>query len=70
MVVVPPETPVTTPVEAVTVATELLLVVHVPPVVALLNVMLLPWHTEAGPVMGVSRVTVSVVVAVQPAPVV
>ena len=68
--VVPPETPVTIPVEVVTVAMEILPLVQVPPVVLLLKVILLPGQTGIEPVMGVSKFTLIVNVDVQPAGVV
>jgi hypothetical protein len=48
MLAVPAPAPVTTPAD--TVATVLLLVPHVPPVVVELNVILLPTHATEGPV--------------------
>ena len=51
----PPDTPETTPPPApgpgVTVATVIVPLVHVPPVIALLNVIVDPWHTFTGPLM-------------------
>ena len=45
MVAVPAVTPVTTPVEAFTVATTVLLLLHVPPVLLELNEVVLPTQT-------------------------
>ncbi len=52
IVTVPEATPVTTPVDEPTVAIAVLLLLHVPPDVALLSVVVLPWQTLAVPVMG------------------
>jgi hypothetical protein len=52
IVTVPEATPVTTPVVEPTVAIAVLLLLHVPPDVALLSVVILPGHTLAVPVMG------------------
>ena len=51
MVAVPPATPYTVPVDALTVATEALLLVQVPPEAVLANTVVLPGHTVAVPVM-------------------
>jgi hypothetical protein len=51
MVAVPPETPVTTPVPEPTVATAVAKVLHVPPVVVVLNEVVAPTHTTVVPVM-------------------
>lgn len=51
MVQVPAETPVTTPVPEITVATAVLLLDHVPPEFGLPKVVLLPAHTVADPVI-------------------
>jgi len=51
IVTVPPLTPVTIPEEELMVATPVLLLLHTPPPVALLNVMLAPGHTADVPVM-------------------
>lgn len=51
MVAVPIELPVTSPVLLPTVATPTVPLVHVPPVVALLSVVIEPTHTVAVPVM-------------------
>ena len=50
MVAVPAKTPVTAPV-VLTVAVELLLLLHVPPAGDELRVMLAPSHTEEAPVI-------------------
>ena len=44
MAAVPAATPVTTPVDELTVATAVLLLLHVPPVVASVNVAVFPTH--------------------------
>ena len=51
MVAVPPDTPLTTPVNAPTVATEVLLLLHAPQPVASLRVIVEPVHTTVGPVI-------------------
>jgi hypothetical protein len=69
MVTVPAETPVTRPV-AETVATDGLLVLHVPPGVALVSKVEELTHTDELPMMGamvLEEVTVTVFVAEQPA---
>jgi hypothetical protein len=53
-------TPVTTPL-ALTVALAVLLLLHVPPGVALASVMLLPAATAAGPVIGATEGAASTV---------
>ena len=67
IVAVPVATPVTTPVDELTVATEVLLDVHVPPVTVEPNVVLAPTKTlcipESVPVVG-GAVTVTFLVAV------
>ena len=65
---VPKEIPVTIPVEAPTVATKALLLVHVPPVTELCNVVVPPTHVVVMPVIGATGLTVMVSVAEQPAP--
>ena len=72
MVAVPPETPVTSPV-VLTVATAVALLLHVPPPVVLVSVILLPAHTDEGPEIALTEgltltVTERVAVAVQPVP--
>ncbi len=67
MATVPAEIPVKKPDEALIVAMAELPLVHTPPAVLLLNVVVLPRHTAGLPVMGVGAFTVTVVVAVQPA---
>jgi hypothetical protein len=67
MVVVPAPTPVTTPV-LLTVPTAVLLLLHVPPDVALDKAVVCPTHIDVPPVMapgGVLMVNVVVAVAVQ-----
>jgi hypothetical protein len=59
MVVVPDETPLTTPVVDPMVATEVLLLIHIPHAVASLSVVVAPVHTEEAPEMGA---TASVIV--------
>ena len=67
MVVLPKLTPVTTPV-VLMVATDGSLMVHVPPGVVLLSVVLSPVQTVAVPVMaGSPALTVTTVMLVQPA---
>ncbi len=70
MVVVPAFTPVSNPVLAPIVATEVWLLSQVPPVVKSLKVVVLPWQTADAPVMGVRVFTVSIAVATHPAAVV
>jgi len=68
--VLTPETlpPVTTPEVILIDATEALLLLHVPPVAAILKAVVAPPHIIAVPVMGADNVvTVTTVVAVQPA---
>ena len=68
MVTVPPLTAVSTPVDSPMVARAVLLLLHVPPVVALLSVMLLPVHGLDTPVVAAKAVfTVSWVIVRQPA---
>ncbi len=50
IVALPPVMPVTTPVVLFTVAFEVLLLVHVPPVIALLSVVVYPGQIKAAPV--------------------
>ena len=72
IVAVPALTPVTTPVEAFTVAIAVLEVLHVPPVVAFVSVELAPIHAEAEPAIvpadgsAFSVTTVAAEVAEQP----
>jgi hypothetical protein len=72
IVAVPALTPVTTPVEAFTVAIAVFEVLHVPPVVAFVSVELAPIHAEAVPAIvpadgsGFSVTTVAAEVAEQP----
>ena len=51
MSVVPVVTPVTTPLAVPTVAIAGFADVHTPPLVALLSVVVLPWHTTEAPVI-------------------
>ena len=68
MIAEPPAMPVTIPSVAPIVATPVLLLLHVPPLVALASVVVAPAHTLVVPVMAVAReLTVTVVVAEQPA---
>jgi hypothetical protein len=69
MVVVPAEVPVTTPVVSTAVATSTLLLLHVPPVVALASEVDEPIHACVLPVIG-AGVTFIVNVAVDAHPVV
>jgi hypothetical protein len=67
---VPPETLVTKPVEEPTVATAVLLLLHVPPLIELLNVVVPPLHMRAVPVIAAGdALTESVWVACVPQPV-
>ena len=52
MVVVPPETPVTVPLVEPILATDVVLLLHTPPVLASESVVLLVPHTLNVPVMG------------------
>lgn len=65
IVVVPADIPVTTPVE-LTVATEGLLLLHVPPAVVSESVIVVPTQVEEAPMIGpmavVDAVTVNVIV--------
>jgi hypothetical protein len=65
-VVVPPARPVTSPVAATTVPTALVLLTHVPPVVPILeSVVLVNWHIVVVPVIGVgSGITVTIAVLI------
>ena len=63
MVAVPAATPVTTPVEEPTVATEVLVLNHVPPGTISLRVIVLPVATAELPVIGATGSTVKVTVA-------
>jgi hypothetical protein len=69
-VVVPAVIPVTTPVDAPMVPIDVLLLVHVPPVVGLVSVMLPDWHTMlplVGPtIAGADEATVTSVAVEQP----
>lgn len=65
--VLPPDTDVTTPDDGPMVATPVLPLLHVPPAVALLSVVVLPLHRVSVPVIGVVVLTVIVVVVVHPA---
>ena len=63
---VPADAPVTSPVALLTVATEVLLLLHVPPVVASVNVVVEPTHTADAPLIAAgSGLTVIVVVVKQ-----
>ena len=61
MVTTPALIPVTIPVVRPTVAIAVLLLLHVPPVAALVSVRLLPTHTLGVPVMGVIPPAVTVI---------
>ena len=66
MVTTPAETPVTTPVVAPTVATDVLLLLHEPPDVASVSVIVEPVHTELLPdIAAADVVTVTVLYAAQ-----
>jgi hypothetical protein len=65
---VPADTPVTTPVVKSTVATDVLVLVHVPPVVALLSVVVDATQVNSVPVMEAGGgLTVTTAVARHPA---
>lgn len=68
MVAVPAEAPLTTPLEAPIVATAGLLLLHVPPVTALLSVVVPPTQIVVVPVIADVGLTVSVAVEKQPPP--
>ena len=70
MVTVPPFNPVTTPVPVPIDAIAGLLLLHAPPGVELLNVVLLPWQTAGAPAIGEGIPTDIAVVDRQPAVVV
>ena len=60
IVTIPEATPVTIPDEVPTVANEVLLLVHTPPVITSERVIVSPASTDPGPVMGASvQVTVA-----------
>ena len=69
MAALPEATPFTIPVDGSTVATEVVLLVHVPPETVLLSVVAEPIQTEAVPVIvDGSAFTVTTVVVLQPVP--
>jgi hypothetical protein len=69
IVAVPATIPVTTPVAETTVATEVLLLLHVPPVDVLVNAIVKPSHTVDEPDMAAgSGLTVITAVLIQPVP--
>ena len=71
MMAVPPDIPAAVPDKAPIVAMEALPLVHVPPVVASLSVVVLPWQTVFVPVIaGGGGRTVNVAVMLQPVAVV
>ena len=63
---VPVATPVTMPVPEPTVAYDTSVVLHVPPVVASLSVVVVPIQVVAAPVTGSSALTVTAAVLMQP----
>ena len=68
MIVVPTATPVTVPLSEPTVAAAALLLIHTPPPMESLKVVVSFAHTADGPIMAVGeRLTVIVVLALQPA---
>ena len=70
MVTAPPPTPVTVPVDEPTVAIKVLLLVHDPPVVAMLSVVVVPTQMWLMPVMdGGAGLTVMIFVMRQPEPI-
>ena len=67
MVAVPEVMPVTTPVEDPMVATPVALLLHVPPEVVLVNVVVKPTHTLVVPAIAAGfGLTVKLVTAIQP----
>jgi hypothetical protein len=67
MVAVPPDTPVTTPETEPTVATDRLPLYHSPPEIRSLKEMVVPAHSEEGPLTGPGvGLTVTITVAGQP----
>ena len=67
MVDVPAVTPVTIPLDDPIVATAVLPLLHAPPEVPLVNVVVLPMHTESvPPILAGSAYTVTILVAAQP----
>jgi hypothetical protein len=66
MTAVPAETPVTSPVLVFTVATAVLLLLHVPPVAVFERVVVPFEHKVVFPVIGARGLTVTVVVSEQP----
>lgn len=70
MVAVPGPTPDVTPVDILTVAIVVLLLLHAPPPARLLSMVALPWQNAVVPVMGNSALMLTVVVAIHPAGVV
>jgi hypothetical protein len=70
MVVIPPATPVTNPVRVPTTATAVFPLDQNPPEAGLVKVIDAPAHTRVGPDMPRGgRFTVTILVAIQPAPV-
>jgi hypothetical protein len=66
-VVVPVVTPVTIPVNDPIVATDVVLLAHVPPIEASVSVIVAPTHTAPGPLIGTgSGLTVTITVLTQP----
>ncbi len=64
---VPGDMPTTTPVDASMVATDVLALFHVPPLIALESVVVAPWHTCDEPVMPAgNEFTVTTVLVKQP----
>ena len=63
---VPPATPLSIPDVALIVATEVLLLDHVPPDTGWLNKEVAPWHITAVPVIAASVYTDSDLLVVQP----
>ena len=53
---------------AATVALDVDVLNHVPPIVVSLSVMLIPWHTVFGPAIGATGFTITVDTALQPVP--
>jgi hypothetical protein len=61
-VVTPGATPVTTPLPGVTVAIPVKVLVHMPPVVTSESGIVMPTHTEVGPVIGAGAGSTAMVV--------
>lgn len=70
MIAVPALTPLTMPVPEPTVAIAVLLLLHAPPVIVSLSVVVAPTHAVADPVIvGGNAFTVTAFIALQPEPI-